>query len=185
MTRLPPPAGSDAPAPGRRWLLPSAALGRTPGATADRPAAAEATEQTRHGFRIGDRGLLLDARRSGEYLGQPSIFPVPNTADWFAGLVNLRGNLVPVFDLQRLIDPGSEAAGPPRVLVLDRGERAIGLRVEGPPRNVRPGRALEQPPAVEPPLDAHLRAVYRVGDQLWLDVDLAALVLAHRQQIDC
>jgi twitching motility protein PilI len=57
----------------------------------------------RLGLAIDDRRWLVDLADAGEILPVPSpIAPLPNTQDWFRGLVNLRGTLYGVTDLLRL-----------------------------------------------------------------------------------
>ncbi|TAK90655.1 MAG: chemotaxis protein CheW [Burkholderiaceae bacterium] len=53
------------------------------------------------GVRIGERNWLVDLAEAGEILSVPAIAPVPLTADWYRGLVNVRGNLISVVDLQQ------------------------------------------------------------------------------------
>lgn len=56
----------------------------------------------RLGMQIGERRWLVDLAEAGEIAPIPaSITPVPLTRDWLLGLVNLRGALFAVTDLQR------------------------------------------------------------------------------------
>lgn len=166
------------------WLLPSVALSgrRHVGGTVVEDTASEAL-LLRHGFRIGRLGLLVDRQRSGEYLGEPAVFPMPNTAEWFAGLLNLRGSLVPVFDLGQVLELARGAQPARGVLILDKGENALALRVEGPPRSFHPGPALAQPPPLDSVLRPYVRAAYQAQEQLWLDLDVPALILALTERI--
>ena len=53
------------------------------------------------GVAIGERRYLVDVLDAGEILSIPSIRPVPLARGWFRGMVNLRGVLVTVNDLQQ------------------------------------------------------------------------------------
>ena len=58
----------------------------------------------RLGLLIGGQRWLVDLAEAGEIVPLPAaITPVPMTRPWFRGLVNLRGNLYGVTDLQRFL----------------------------------------------------------------------------------
>ena len=61
-----------------------------------------APRAARLGLLIGTQRWLVDLAEAGEIVPIPStIAPVPLVRDWFRGLVNLRGTLYGVTDLQR------------------------------------------------------------------------------------
>mgnify|MGYP003952499105 CR=1 FL=1 len=49
-------------------------------------------------------GLLLPPGDVAELVRGARVSAVPNTPSWFVGLINRRGNLVPVFDLLHYFD---------------------------------------------------------------------------------
>lgn len=67
------------------------------------PLPAEMPQTLRCGIRLktgnGTIPLLLPADRPAELRRGMAICAVPNVAAWFVGMANLRGELVPVFDL--------------------------------------------------------------------------------------
>lgn len=73
----------------------------------------------RLGLRIGDVHWLVDLAEAGEIVPVPPLLPVPLTQDWFAGLANLRGQLLAVVDVARF----AGAAG----LVPDKDTRLLAL----------------------------------------------------------
>jgi len=52
------------------------------------------------GVMIGQTRYLLNLRDAGEIVSVGHISPVPLTRDWYLGLLNLRGNLIGVVDMQ-------------------------------------------------------------------------------------
>jgi len=52
--------------------------------------------------RIGADSYLLDMATAGEIVATPEIAPVPWTRPWYRGLINVRGRLVGVVDMQEL-----------------------------------------------------------------------------------
>jgi twitching motility protein PilI len=66
----------------------------------------------RLGLMIGNDRYLVDLTEAGEIVPMPdSIVPVPLTRDWLLGLVNLRGMLFTVIDLQRYANEGHAELG--------------------------------------------------------------------------
>ncbi|UCE30433.1 MAG: chemotaxis protein CheW [Burkholderiales bacterium] len=71
-----------------------------------RQAAAAPNVSARLGLQIGEARFLVELSEAGEILPVPPITPVPLTRDWFKGVVNLRGTLHSVIDLQRFMGLG-------------------------------------------------------------------------------
>jgi twitching motility protein PilI len=77
-----------------------------------READAEPDLAARLGLMIGEQRWLVDLSEAGEIVPVPdAIAPVPLTQDWLLGLVNLRGALYTVVDLQRFARLGRTDAG--------------------------------------------------------------------------
>ncbi|MFN7643275.1 MAG: chemotaxis protein CheW [Burkholderiales bacterium] len=74
----------------------------------------------RLGLMIGGQRWLVDLSEAGEIVPVPdTIAPVPLTRDWLVGLVNLRGALYTVIDLQRYAQLGrTEVSKESRLLAL-------------------------------------------------------------------
>lgn len=158
------------------WLEPSAALSRFVPSDADVAVGRVIeVENKRYGARLGAVGVLLPEDKVSEVLDRPSIFPLPNTAAWFEGLINLRGNLVPVFDLRELLETRADAAAPQMVLVLDKGDNALGLAIDGLPVAAACEETASPLPRLPGVLEPFVRRAYPDGDDTWLDVDLPGL----------
>lgn len=66
----------------------------------------------RLGLMIGEQRWLVDLSEAGEIVPVPdAVAPVPLTRDWLLGLVNLRGALYTVVDLQRFAQLGTTSTG--------------------------------------------------------------------------
>lgn len=77
-----------------------------------REASAAPDLAARLGLMIGDQRWLVDLSEAGEIVPVPdTIAPVPLTRDWMLGLVNLRGALFTVIDLQRFAQLGRTDVG--------------------------------------------------------------------------
>jgi purine-binding chemotaxis protein CheW len=85
-------------------------------------------------FQIGDSSFALPLDRVGEITRLPSLARMPLAPPSLLGLANLRGNVLPVVDVRRLLGLGEAVlTETTRVVVLDQGE-PVGFvvdRIEG------------------------------------------------------
>ncbi len=157
----------------RRWLSPGAALSRfkAPRGMATGIAPVERRRE-RYGFLIGDMHFLIAQGTASEVLDQTAVYPLPNTPPWLMGLINLRGNLVPVFDARPFLDLTENVGQRKRwLLILDRGDKAGGLFIDGPPQATTPGQALSRLPPLPEVLRPHVGKAYVRDDVVWLEFD--------------
>jgi len=81
-------------------------------------------------FRVGEQQLAVAAEEVAEILRRPKLTRVPHAPNCLAGMANLRGAVVPVLSLARLLGQDEAAAGiKARILLLDRSP-ALGLAVD-------------------------------------------------------
>lgn len=159
------------------WLPPSAALTRFQlGDTELALGGAMDLEQVRYGVRIGELRILLSEDTVSEVLDRPQIFPVPITATWFEGLINLRGNVVPVFDLRELFGTAPIAGERQMLLVIDKGENAIGVAIDGLPVPAPDSAPLDKRPSLPGLLENFTGPVFEHDENLWLEVDIPGLI---------
>lgn len=154
------------------WLSPSAALNRfnlPQGSVID--IVHQKDQRVRYGFRIGDLGLLIGTDTVSEVLDNTPIFPIPRTPTWLSGLLNVRGNLVPVFDLKLFLQLQHDIRQKRYVLVLDRGDTTVATLIEGLPQSVDATRKLTRLPPLSPALQAHTSVAYVNKDAVWLEFD--------------
>lgn len=173
------PEGTAAAAPlANEWQPPSVALNRfVPSAGARRSTTADAAATLRYGFRAAGIGLLLAEATGAELVSQGEVAPVPNAPFWLTGLMNLRGNLVPIVDMQAALGIGA-AANPgaamprtsaPLVLVFGKSERAMGVLIEAAPQALRNLQAVEQSPPLPERLAPHAGAGYVEKQDFWVE----------------
>lgn len=164
------------------WLLPSAALGRyapPDGAMAlDRE---EKAQQRRYGFRLGGVGLLIAPQAGSEAISMPAIAPIPNSVPWLRGMLNLRGALVPVFDLALVLGlPRQAYREQPAVLIFGKGAQAVGVITDGHPKQLPGLSRVAQLPELPTALKGHVAAAYTHDEDLWFEFDHEAFFLSLR-----
>ncbi len=158
------------------WLRPSAALKRLDflrEASIGDARVSESESRVRYGVWLNRIGLLIPPHTPSEVMDEMPIYPLPNTADWFSGLCNLRGNIIPVYDLVSLFGFRKGSADKHYLLVLDKGERAVGMLAKALPqlRVIDEHLTMANRPPIPQHLEAHVSKAYIIDQKVWLDFD--------------
>lgn len=163
----------------RSGILPSEALTRFVPPEGFVPVMTEATShQLRYGFSAADFLFLIRAGVGSEVVPMTPVAVIPSGPAWLSGIMNLRGNLVPVCDLARLLDrQGDAAPRQPMLLVLDKGDKAAAFVINGYPRALTSLHRLNQVPALPDLLAHYVSTAYSDGDDIWLEFDHEAFLL--------
>jgi twitching motility protein PilI len=155
------------------WLPPGAALAHFEPVEGARPAVPgrfRKEERARYGFRVGELGLLIDPDTGSEVLTVSSITPLPDTPPGFLGLINVRGNLVPLYELGTLLGLGPrQPRTGTKALVFGKGEDAVGVAIDGYPLALTSLSQLQSLPSLPQALQAHVPAGYVQGEAVWLE----------------
>ncbi len=160
------------------WLPPVAALAHfEPPVGSYLTAARQERKQdqrARYGFRLQALGLLIDPAAGSEVMLLPRIAPLPGAPAGFLGLANLRGNLVPLYDLRVLLDLGPRPGDiEPLALVFGEGDEAVGIIIDDYPVALAALRTLPRSdtPTLPPALAKLAPAAYVQDNMVWLDFD--------------
>ncbi len=114
-------------------------------------------------FRLGERVFAVDIACIREILRSHAVTAVPRAPAHLAGVLNLRGELLPVFDLHRALlgaGPG-EGTEETRLVVLRAGGRMAGVAVDQVLDVVSVGVAELQPVPGAGPRSSPVAAVFR------------------------
>ncbi len=135
---------------------------------------------------VGNLGLLLPRGTTGEVIDDLSTCRLPRTPPWLRGMANLRGNVVPVFDLEELLDLDGRGTSRTRFLVLGQGKRLGGLLIRRLPFRVtlRHADRMSGQPLLPAPVAAFVRTCYDDG-RVWLDWDADAFFAALGARLSC
>lgn len=126
----------------------------------------------------GGRALALRVDTVREVLRVPAITMVPGAPAAVAGLINLRGRVVPVLALALVLGlPAAASTAQARILVVDHASGPVGLLCDGVTDLVRLGddATCEAPPELVPPRGG-VRSAVRHGDRWLLLVEVPCLV---------
>ncbi|WP_438449015.1 chemotaxis protein CheW [Gorillibacterium sp. sgz5001074] len=82
-------------------------------------------------FQAGQERYCMDIGQVKEIITVPVLTPIQGAPPAVIGLSNLRGSLLPVIHLQRYLGEGASEFGPnARIIILDQGERDLGILVD-------------------------------------------------------
>lgn len=113
-----------------------------------------------------------------EVLAMPEIKSVPETPAYFLGLMNLRGQIVPVIDMRTKLGLKPIARTESTVIISDCGDSVIGVVVDSVDSVIAPNvEDISPPPEMANGKNAaYLRGVCRHNETLLLFLDLPALL---------
>lgn len=159
------------------WLTPSEALNRPFDANLDDEFVddewleLEATRQL--GFHVGNIGLLISPNITSELTEVKTVCSIPNTAPWFLGLINLRGNLVPVFDLNMLLQLEDDTEKKRMLLILGEGNTAGAIMINGLPLHITLSVAdkLDVLPPLPEALKPYTLVAFDRNGEVWFTFD--------------
>lgn len=131
------------------------------------------------GFRLGGVNLVAPLAQVREVLVPQPLSRVPGTKQWVAGIANVRGTLLPVFDLHAFLGrPAAPRGRHTRTLVVAHRIAGAGLIVEAVAglrhfsEEERCADLADLPDALRP----YLAGGFRQGGQIWGIFDLHRLV---------
>ncbi len=82
-------------------------------------------------FTVGDAEYGVDIMIVREIKGWTEVTRLPNSVEYMRGVMNLRGLIIPIFDLRARFNQGmTEAHAKNVVIIMAVGERNIGLLVD-------------------------------------------------------
>lgn len=133
-----------------------------------------------YGFKVADINLLIDNQISSEVIAKTTIYILPNTPRWVIGLINFRGNIVPVIDIYKHLSPDYDLGKSEHVLVIDKGERACAIQINELPVSVNREqlkRYYEVPNELSEVLKRNIMSVYTFNNSIWIEPNFDSLFM--------
>lgn len=126
------------------------------------------------GFAIGRELFGVDILKVREIIRDASITSIPNSPEFVEGVINLRGNIIPVIDLRKRLNLLEQAESGEKIwiLILEIDGRVAGFRVDSVTKVLKILiRSIEPPPEI---VTAGLESQYIDGV---CDIDGRLLIL--------
>ncbi|MFP4660983.1 MAG: chemotaxis protein CheW [Halanaerobiales bacterium] len=132
-------------------------------------------------FQLGNEEYAVDITQSKQIIKVSKITPVPNTAEYIRGVINLRGQIVPVVDLRTRFNITGNS-NKERIITVDVRDSLIGLVVD----NINEvlwyqEDELEPAPEVEGGIkQEYVKGVIKRGERLLVLIDLDKMLFESR-----
>lgn len=122
------------------------------------------------GFRLGELQLVAPLGEVSEILTPPSLSQVPRTKAWVCGIANVRGNLMPIMDLQGYLhDRPATLNRRSRILVVNHNGVYSGLVVDAVLglRHFRDEERCDELPGGDARVHEYMTHGFRSGNEHW------------------
>jgi len=126
-------------------------------------------------FVLEDVEYGIDILAVHEILQIPEISRLPNTPGYIKGVINLRGNIIPVVDMRKRFGfPDADITDETRIIVIETNERVIGLLVDNVHQVVRLSNSNIDPPSdmIEGVSEVFISGIGRLRDRLIIILNL-------------
>lgn len=130
-------------------------------------------------FNLGENLFAVDIMRIKEIILPQKIASLPWTSAFLEGVINLRGNVVPLMDMRKRFNmPAVEDEGTGKLLLVTLYRQMLALRVDDVQEVITVAAADIKPP---PDIDAEqgsecLLGVCLSGDKLFMILDIDSLL---------
>lgn len=131
-------------------------------------------------FKIGDIEFGIDILKVQEIIKMINITSIPNSPSHIKGVVNLRGDVIPVVELRTKLElPNKEYDKDTRIIVVENEQKIIGFIVDEVCEVLRiPKEITEAPPEMVGGVNSEvITAVGKLEDRLIMLLDLNNLYL--------
>ncbi len=130
-------------------------------------------------FHVGDEEFGVDILRVREINRLMEITRVPHAPDFVEGVVNLRGQVVPVIDLRKRFGLAAVARDKhTRIVVVELTDKVMGFLVDSVSEVLRVPQGLVEPaPSIAGGIDSrYIQGVVKLADRLMILLDLQRLL---------
>ena len=129
--------------------------------------------------RVGNEEFAIEVLSVQEIIYAVDVTRVPKSPAYVEGVINLRGQIVPVLEMRRRLGmPRATPTAKSRIVMVKERTRLIGLSVDSVSEVVRiPRSAIESPPSLGTMAGGEfVQYVGRVGDRLLTVLNLQRLI---------
>ncbi len=119
-----------------------------------------------------------------EVLKMIKVTPLPRSLDFVEGVINMRGEVIPVIDLRkRFALPEAERTDNSRIIIVEVEERMVGLTVDSVSEVIRlsDDQIQEAPSQVAGGKTGMITGVGKVDDRMLIILDLASILTTEEQ----
>ncbi len=128
-------------------------------------------------FKLESQSYGIDINKVASIEVGLTYTPVPNTAPYIKGIMNLRGDIIPVFDLKSKFNLASEMTGAGTIVVnLEKTTIGIPVDVVEEIQQIDKSKIVDMPTLIKKEDTAYFDRVANYGDKLIVLLDIDALI---------
>ena len=134
-------------------------------------------------FELADEEYAVDITQSKQIIKVSKITPVPNPPAYVRGVINLRGQIVPVVDLRKRFGINSGTGEKERIITIEYEDMLIGLLVDDIKEVLwyDTEKELESAPEIDTAVrQDYIKGVIKKGKRLIVLIDLEKLLFENR-----
>lgn len=135
-------------------------------------------------FNLGKEEFAVDILKIQEINRMVEITRVPKSPDSVEGVINLRGNIIPIIDLRKKFRlPPAENSNENRIVVIDINKKVVGFIVDAVSEVLRlPANTVEPPPPMLAGIDSeYISGVGKLENRLLILLDLDKILSQEEQ----
>ena len=128
-------------------------------------------------FELSNQLYALPIQETQEIIRMTDITTVPNSKEYVEGIINLRGSVVPVINLNRrlgLIERSRDDST--RIIVVEYNGQKVGMIVDNVQEVGKYTEDETEPPTVAGDGVEYLSGVVKKGEELWLLLNLGKVL---------
>ena len=138
-------------------------------------------------FKLGNNEYAIDIMQAKEIIKMEKITLIPNAPDYVEGVINLRGNIIPIVDLKKRFNleenDGEKNTG---IIIVKIDDVDMGIIIDAISKVVSISNSNIQPP---PPMlsgigQKYIKGVAKLDDKLLVVLDLEKLIVGDDEDIE-
>ena len=137
-------------------------------------------ETRRYCLQLDSLNLIIDKDTPCELLEEVNIFKLPLSETWLIGMTNVRGDIVPIIDIEKLINKSNKnvRSSDYKVIVLNKGENALGLPIKNLPLSLifNDDEKITEFSDLSTSLQAYALYGYKKNNETWICIDLSSFI---------
>jgi purine-binding chemotaxis protein CheW len=132
-------------------------------------------------FKLGGEKYGVPISQVKEIINFKPPTVLPDMADYFEGVINLRGEVIPVINLAARFSIAAEAGARGQIIVVEINEHRVGLVVGEVTEVVNlPQDAVQQAPALVANITGYVYGIAQFNDSLMILLDLSRVFSAEQ-----
>lgn len=136
-------------------------------------------------FRLRDEEFGIEINQVREILSLIDITPIPVSDEYIIGVINLRGEVIPVIDLARQfgLPVSSSLPKTARIVVIEAVDNTVGVIVDEVPQVIKisAGKIEPAPEIIQKSIRSYIKGVGKLEDRLIILLDLYKLLNAVKE----